>query len=418
MRLEIMADRRLARAAARSNRYLLATLTAPAGQAGPRLPVNISLVLDRSGSMGGDKIVLARQAAEQALRLLGPEDRFSVVIYDTQVDVLVQSTLATPREVEMACARLRTVEPRGGTDLAGGWLRGCEQIARFAGEEKVNRCLLLTDGQANAGITEPDALARHATELYSRGVQTSTFGVGDDFNELLLEAMARAGRGNFYFIESPAGIPALMASELDDALEVVARGVVLEVRAPAGAAVESLHQFPTTHGRDGVVGVELGVVVARQRLQVAVRIELPAGRPGEPLSAELTLRDRDGRLLAGPAGFTWELAGHPENDAQPHERQVDRAVATVYAARARAAATEHNRAGDYERARQVLRATAHRIRGYAGNDAELRRIASELEAEVPQFATAMGTLALKEKHFEAYNACRSRDVQGRTVKPR
>src|SRR4051812_40765907 len=117
MRLDIISDRGLTRSAARSNRYVLATITAPAGDLRARPPANIALVLDRSGSMDGEKIVLARQAAEQALRLLRPDDRFAVVIYDTQVEVLVESTRASADAVASACARIREVEPRGSTDL-------------------------------------------------------------------------------------------------------------------------------------------------------------------------------------------------------------------------------------------------------------------------------------------------------------
>ena len=94
-------------------------------------PVNVAFVLDRSGSMGGEKIELARRAVDHALRLLRSDDRFSLVVYDSEIDVIVESTLATPRACEHARARLASIEARDSTDLCGGWLAGCEQVARI-----------------------------------------------------------------------------------------------------------------------------------------------------------------------------------------------------------------------------------------------------------------------------------------------
>jgi Ca-activated chloride channel family protein len=93
------------------------------------VPVNVALVIDRSGSMGGQKIRLARDAATQAIRMLRQEDRFSVVVYDDIADVLVASTQATAEAREEAIRRIEGVESRGSTDLGSGWLKGCEQVA-------------------------------------------------------------------------------------------------------------------------------------------------------------------------------------------------------------------------------------------------------------------------------------------------
>ena len=225
MTIRTSTDRALIRAQASSARYLLVTVNAPEAPArAERLPVNIALVLDRSGSMDGErKFSLARQAVEQALRMLRPEDRFTLVTYDDRVDVLAPSTRATPEAKRRALEALRGVDPRGSTDLCAGWLRGCEQVAEELEHEGVARALLLTDGLANHGVTDRDTLARHAGELRARGIATSTFGVGEDFDERLLRDMAHEGGGNFYFIETPAQIPDLLTSEIGEALEVVVR---------------------------------------------------------------------------------------------------------------------------------------------------------------------------------------------------
>ncbi|MFN2397364.1 MAG: VWA domain-containing protein [Gemmatimonadaceae bacterium] len=416
MKLKLRTDRTLIRAAARSTRYVAVSLTAPeAPRRASRIPVNVALVLDRSGSMEGEKFCLARQAVQQSLRMLQSTDRFALVVYDSEVDVLVESTLATHDAKARALDMLGLIHPRGSTDLAGGWFRGCEQVAEHATEGSVNRCLLLTDGLANQGITNRDELARHAGALRERGVQTSTFGVGADFDERLLRDMAVAAAGHFYFIESPIQIPDLLTSELGEALEVVIRGAALEVTLPRGAVAAPLHRF--RHRRiegDNELRVELGDVVSGQQMSVVITIELPTGVEGESVTAGFALTDQNSTTLSPAAELRWKWAGHAENDAQPRDLEVDRQVAALYAARAREEATEYNRAGEYDRARRAIVGTAKRIRSYAGNDGELNRMADQLLREQEMFAERpLLPMELKQQAFMAYAAVNERDMSGK-----
>lgn len=175
--MNVRIDRHLIRTTGGSRRYVLVDVEAPETPVREgRVPVNTSLVIDRSGSMGGSKIRLARKAAVQAIRMLRPEDLFSVVIYDNTIAVLVSSTHATKEVREDADRLLRAVEARGNTNLSTGWLTGCKQVAAHLREEAVGKVLLLSDGLANEGITDMEELSRHARELRSRGVLTSTNG--------------------------------------------------------------------------------------------------------------------------------------------------------------------------------------------------------------------------------------------------
>jgi Ca-activated chloride channel family protein len=206
-RLTVKQDRRLIRARWHSARFVVAHVTAPEVESGTeRQPVNLAFVIDRSGSMAGRPIGLAMQAVEEAIRRLKASDRFSVVVYDDEVDTIVPGVFATKEAKAQAIGRLASVGARGATDLSGGWLRGCQLVATELMELGVNRTLLLTDGLANRGMTTLEELEHHAAELRKRGVSTSTFGVGDRFNEELLQAMAQAGGGQFYDIATPEQI--------------------------------------------------------------------------------------------------------------------------------------------------------------------------------------------------------------------
>jgi Ca-activated chloride channel family protein len=410
-------DRRFIRSTYRSNRFVLAEIDAPAARRErQRPPVHLAFVIDRSGSMGGEKIRLAKLAVEESLARLHEDDRFAIVVYDEAIDVVFPSTLATPDARRSALARLGEIDARGSTDLGGGWLRGCEQVALALSAEGVNRTLLLTDGLANVGITDRDELARHAAELRARGVGTTTFGVGQDFDEVLLQAMADAGGGHFYFIADAAAIRDYVTSEVGETLEIVARDVSLQVSAPDGVQVESLSPFPSQASRDGRTVLNLGDLVAEQRLQVVLRLNFPYDEVGQETGALISLSDRGGVLDAAPVKLGWEYADNRVNDLQDRDRDVDRAVARIFAARARQEAVGRNRAGDYRGARETLSGVARRIRDYAGRDHELREIVSELERETAVMAAPMAELSRKQIHFASANMARMRTPEGKATK--
>jgi hypothetical protein len=377
--------------------------------------VNLAFVLDRSGSMSGQKLELAKRAIETAVDRLLPTDRFAIVCYDDRIDTVVDGTAASREAKTNAIERLRTIDARGSTDLAGGWLRGAEQVALGQVGAGVNRVLLLTDGLANVGMTDPGELARHAGELRARGVTTTTFGVGEDFDEALLQSLADAGGGHFYFIENAAQIQDHIATEVGELLAVVARDVTLEVTAAEGSmAVRPLSPYPFEQRGSRSV-LRLGDLVAEQRLEVVLRVKFGYGPVGQEVGLLIAVNDREGVLnLAGasPAGVGWEYADDRTNDAQQRDRAVDRVVAQLFAARARQDAVKLNRLGEFGEARAELREVAAKILAYAGSDAELRGLASELQAEERRFAAPMPEMARKVAFASANYSLRSRAPHG------
>lgn len=419
--LALRSDRALIRAAARSRRFLLASVTAPeAPRRSDRQPVNVALVLDRSGSMAGSrKFDLARQAVEHALAMLRPEDRFSLVVYDDEVNVLTTSAHATNEAKRGALQALREVGPRGCTDLCGGWLRGCEQVAVHLSKDAVSRVLLLTDGLANQGITDHATVAHHASELRDRGVVTSTFGVGGDFDERLLRDMAHEGGGNFYFIETPAQIPDLLTSELGEALEVVMRRAVLHVQLPDGTDARPLNRYRHTRAvGDNELRVELGDLVSAQEINAVIELRFPTGDIGSTTAVRVALGSDDALHTSAEGMVEFTYAGHSENDRQRRDRIVDREVARLYAALARAEATEANRHGDFASARRVLGRTMRRVMGYAGGDAELRSIVAELRSEIPRYEVALDAMSLKQEVFASELVAKGRSADGRARRRR
>ncbi|MGH8542342.1 MAG: vWA domain-containing protein [Gammaproteobacteria bacterium] len=415
MKLDVQTDSHLIRAGARSDRYVLIHLTAPLGdRVRERPPVNLGLVLDRSGSMSGTKIQLVRRAAEEVIQALSERDRFSLVVYDNEIEVVAESRHATPEAKRWAVERLRTIDARGTTALAEGWFRGAEQVALHQAPEFINRVLLLTDGLANVGVTDPDELEHRAVGLHRRGIQTTTFGVGADFDEALLERIALAGGGNFYFIEQARQIPDFLTSELGEILEVVARDVAIEVETASGVVVRALSEA-REEPRDGAWRFGLGDLVSGQEMEVVLHLNFPLGREGQALDVRISVRYRDGVLngvLSGGETVSWQYADHAENDRQPRNRVVDRAVAGLYAARARREATQLNRMGRYDEAASLLERVRWRIESYAGDDPELLRIVESLRVDFKVYARPMMPMERKTRYSEASYALRSRDPDG------
>jgi len=417
MTCDIRIDRHLIKAAGGSVRYALVSLTAP--QAPPkagREPVHVALVLDRSGSMGGAKIRLAREAVRQALQALRPEDRFSLVVYDDEITTVVESTLASAEARRNAMEQLERIDARGSTDLHGGWLAGCRQVAARLGAEGVGRCLLLTDGLANVGVSDRDELVRQAGAAFrEQRVATSTFGVGADFDERLLHGMADGAGGHFYFIEQPAQIPDLLTSELGELLEVVVRDARLMLHLPTLIEATPLGAFGVARTGTGI-RIALGDLVSGQELAVVVALKFPAGQMGDTMAVRLGVVDRDGILSVPEQAIGWSVASDAANDAQDRDVVVDRAVARLHAARARAEALELNRAGDFVAARACLEQSARHILGYAGDDAELKALAADLMRDAEEHERAMSPIQMKLRHFASYNVSKGRAPDGKARK--
>src|SRR6185436_2184437 len=290
-------DRRLVAAEVSSQRTIEWVVGAPdVPRRADRAPLNLALVLDRSGSMQGEKLRYVQQAACHVLDMLDERDRIAVVAYDDQVILLAPSQPISEHTRGELKRKINELRPGGWTDLSGGWLEGCREVAAHQSPDGIDRALLLTDGLANRGITDIEELTHHARELRRRGVSTSTFGVGLDFNEHLLEALAEQGGGHFYYIERPDHIPAVFRRELGELLTVVAREAFLSVTIPSGVAVELLGDLP--HERTGArLRMFLGDLCAGERRALYTKVLTPPDALGTSvvLRGELGYADLDGR---------------------------------------------------------------------------------------------------------------------------
>jgi Ca-activated chloride channel family protein len=282
---------------------LLLNLVTPATRRkSDRIPVDVTFVLDRSGSMGGDKLALAKQAILSAVSRLTDRDRIALVVYDNEVDTLLPLLPATATTQQTLRSVLKLVDARGSTNLSGGWLRGCGELADAVGDaaagqsaERIHRAILLTDGQANQGIVDPDELATHAQELRRRGITTTTLGVGLDVDGPFLSQLAEAGGGNFAFIEHPAQLAAFFAAELDELVSIAARSISVAIAVPAGATLDLLNPYPTETGA-GATHIAVGDLPDASEVELVAAMTFPPAANGSAhdVAVRATWRDTDG----------------------------------------------------------------------------------------------------------------------------
>ena len=351
---------------------------APATDAA-RIPLNLSLVLDRSGSMHGEKLAAARDAAAFRVRRLAPEDRVTVVVYDDHVH-----TVADERTPRAAVGHLiQQIETGGSTNLSGGWLRGRELVAAQRQERGMNRVMLLTDGQANLGITNPQQLTGLCAEASRSGVTTTTVGFGADYDEALLRAMADAGGGNSWYIERPDQAPGVFEEEIEGLLSLAAQNVAIEVR-PSDAVQSTTvwHDYPIMPIAGGR-RIEIGDIYAREPKSVIVEFFVPA--LGESPDIDIAQLRIEAHVLTVDGEVKRQVVNlgirSPLSTAGHSEPTIQEELLLVKSARAREESLRRRDAGDVGGASAVLREMVSDLRASpAAESAIMGEQAADLEA--------------------------------------
>jgi Ca-activated chloride channel family protein len=353
----------------------------------PRPSLNLGFVIDRSGSMEGhNKITYARQAVCYAIDQLSPGDRLSVTIFDDQVQTLIPSTLVGDKaQLKRLVQGLR---PGGCTDLHGGWLQGGIQVSQNLNAE-LNRIILLSDGLANQGETNPDVIATDVHGLAQRGASTTTLGLGDDYNEDLLEAMARSGDGNYYYVADAEQLPTIFERELQGLAATYGNGVTLTATSQADVQVlDLLNDFEL----DNQGRYQLPNLIYGDPIDVVVRLKVPAMKEEQPLgTVVLSWLDGERQEQMLTVNFQLPIVTKAEFEALPLNQEVQQQVALMMSARAKKEAIQRVDRGDYGGAGRVLQ------------DARKEIVSANLPMSAPE-AAALEDLEqkLNQREYSSY----------------
>lgn len=284
------------------DRYVVVTIRAPsavpeserAQTHSGRPALAFSGVLDTSGSMGGDKIVQAKEAVSQAVRHLQENDSFSLVTFASGVNCAIEPVQVGAQIKKVVESLLAEIQAGGQTALCGGLILGIEKAAKAKQENRL--VLLLSDGQANVGETDVEAVGRYAASARQQGVVVSTIGIGNDYNEVLMTDIASEGGGRFYHIVDSAKIPAYLTGELGEVANLAAKEAELHLVLPPGSALVPLSAAYPAHMEGNQAVVSIGVIPLDMEQEITLRLTLPA----QPVGCKLSL---EGRLdFISPAG--------------------------------------------------------------------------------------------------------------------
>lgn len=393
-------DRPLIYSGGGSVRYLVATLAAPdrpeSNASETPHHLNLAIVIDASGSMGGARIRAAQEAASRVINGLTRDDRLSLVRFGDWAVTLMPP--AAPGVMVRADAHdaIASIRPRGSTDLGGGWILGCENVAGamdWTTAAMRHRVLVLSDGKGNRGITSPAELARHASALRDRGIISSAVGVGADYYSDQLEAIAIHGGGVMHHAAEPEEIARVVLGELREMREATVERSRLALTVPQGMRAEVLGDWSCEMVGDRLI-CDVGALWPGQPRSVVIRLWCPAG----VVSTRTTVRvscDWSRTATSGPESaheaVSLEWADDEACEAQRVEPGLGTVVARAWHLSLARQAVAANQAGKGHLASAMILDQLPHFVGYVEGlpDAQsmigaLRRVREEAEWSIPR----------------------------------
>ncbi|MDX2227660.1 MAG: VWA domain-containing protein [Verrucomicrobiae bacterium] len=296
-----------------------------------RAPLNIALVLDRSGSMAGAKLEKARQAAAMVVDRLTSRDTLSVIVYDDVAEVLVPARKVTdPGAIKR---KISQITDRGSTALYAGVRLGADQLREHLNSEKINRVILLSDGIANVGPSRPQDLARLGRDLRREGLPVTTIGLGDDYNEDLMVALAESSAANYYYVKDTEKLPGIFAEELGRLQNILARNIRIIIELPEGLEPVEVIGEPEIRFQNRTAEVTVPELYGAQQRSILVRARLTS--PGskdrlEVARAQIVYRDEEAGTEKKQSGnASIELTGDVKVSEASLNGEVARELALV-----------------------------------------------------------------------------------------
>ncbi|MEE4376525.1 MAG: VWA domain-containing protein [Candidatus Competibacteraceae bacterium] len=410
--LNVAVDKPVMLAGKKQSAFLKVSLTGfSLPQNAERTPVNVAIVLDKSGSMRKEKIQRAREAATLAISRLNADDIVSVIAYDDVVRIIVPATKV--RDKQAIFAAIDSIEAGGSTALFAGVSKGAQEVRKFLDRNRVNRVILLSDGLANVGPSSPTELGRLGASLGKEGISVTTIGLGLGYNEDLMTQLAGLSDGNHAFVENANDLTRIFNAEFGDVLSVVAQQVEVQIRcAPGIRPIQVLGRNADIAGQ--TVFTSLNQLYGEQEKFILLEVEVPAGEVGQRQQLatvdvtylNMQTRFQDRLSAATAVSFT----PSPETVAEATDDKVVTVTVEQVANKISKDAVKLRDEGRVEEAQRKLEEGAEFVKRNADQyqSAPLRSLGQELE----QDADALGNRqdwnrARKELKKKQY----SRDVQ-------
>ncbi|MFY0562815.1 vWA domain-containing protein [Archangium lansingense] len=342
--------------AGQSEAYAVLTARADQPREVKRVPVSLALVIDRSGSMRGQKLTDAKQAARLLVQRLGEEDRLALVHYGSDVRVF-PSQLVTDEARQQMLAFVDAIEDEGATNISGGMQAAAQELRPYVKSFRVSRLLLLSDGHPTEGLVEDRELLQLADNYQREGMTVSGLGVGDEFNERLMRGLAEQGGGFYGYIQDSEKLADILRRELEQAAGTLARGVALRLELPEGV-VDAEVMGVSTRREGRTLVVPLYDLAGGQEVQVVVKLTLALETTSADrtvLGVKLRYQDVEADRLVEVALALAAKVTEDEEEVRSHLDQEVRVHAVrALGAREMQAAAEEMKRGNRQKALGML----------------------------------------------------------------
>jgi Ca-activated chloride channel family protein len=380
-------DRKLIWEGGDSVRFLVARLRATLSddrRPAVRTPLNIAIVIDASASMGGGKLDAAKVAALGLAERLTEQDRLTLVSFASDVQIHLDAVPVSSGNLIRIRTEVYQLQTRGMTNLSGGWFAGVECAARVAEDDArmTPRIILLSDGHANEGISDPSELREHAGELRLRGVLTSALGIGDGYDEQLLRNIAENGGGRLHDAELTSEIASVLLGELDDIFGTLIEGAEILLTVPPGVRVDVVGKGDL-EVRDGRVVVSMGPIQNDIERVAVFKVICPKARRGEEFTFRIFATghgvvDRN-RLETSAVSASLVAADGQANKDQPRDAEIAELVSRTWSAQVVAKAAKLNRDGNFGGAQEYTEEELRHFRRYVDGLPRGQDMVRELE---------------------------------------
>ncbi len=314
--------------------------------------LNLAIVIDRSGSMGGRPLHEAQKAAIMMIQKMSAEDRVAVIVYNHSAEVLVPSTSCS--DSQLIIERIGQISAGGSTALHSGWLLGAEEVARHKTTTSLNRVLLLSDGNANQGLTDLEKIRSQCAQLADNEVTTSTYGLGRSFNEDLMIGMADSGLGQGYYGETADDLADPFNEEFELLLNTLATRIVMKAESPAHVSMELVNDFRERNSGWAMPDLAVGGEIwALFKLKIA-RENVGRGN-GELIRCNIAFQTRDGETLQeGPVKLSLDPLAPNAFAAVAEDEKVRRRVGELLVAYYQRESADAARVGDWPRVERIV----------------------------------------------------------------
>jgi len=381
-------------------------------KASKRAPVNLVLVIDRSGSMDeSGKLEYAKEAAKRIISGLGSGDRIGIVAYATDVQLLYPIQFLTNKE--NAISVVDSLYATDSTNLSGGLTAGIDQLRSLERDGYVNRLILLSDGLANVGITQVGQLTPIASQAAEGGIHITTMGLGLNYDENLMMNLAEYGAGNYYFIESPSQLSSIFDKEFGQILATVAKGASVYLSLAPGVELKNVYGY--THSvEDGRIRINLGDIFGGMERNILIKLDAPTDKVGKlqlaMVSFEFTDIVKNNVAVSLQSELAYEVTEDKDKVAANEDKEVTARGVSVDAANDMYRSTTYYETGNRVDALYNIKAalgriselnnSPHRSADTVKQEEELRKAADLMEA-APAVESDAGKSLIKDYKAKA-----------------